>query len=50
MNLIELEESASHFIDEEDGLTSEREGARLLLSLASHVDGYKMMVGVRNIV
>ena len=31
-----LGESASPFIDEEDGLTSEREGVRSLLSLAAH--------------
>ena len=45
-----LEESASPFIDEGDGLTSEREGVRLLLSLASHADGYKMMVDAYNTV
>ena len=43
-----LEESASPFIDEGSGLTSEREIVRSLLSLASHVDGYKMMVGAHN--
>ena len=31
-----LEESASPFIDEGDGLTSEKEGVRSLLSLAAH--------------
>ena len=45
-----LEESSSPFIDEGDGLTSERERARMLLSLAAHADGYKMMVGAHNIV
>ena len=43
-------ESASPFIDEGDGLISEREGARLLLSLVAHTGGYKMMVGVHNTV
>ena len=43
-----LEESASPFIDEGDGLTSEREGVCSLLSLAAHADGYKMMVGAYN--
>ena len=45
-----LEESASPFIDEGDGFTSEREGVRSLLSLAAHAGGYKMMVGVHNTV
>ena len=45
-----MEESASPFIDEGDGLTSEREGVHLLLSLASHAGGYKMMVGAHNTV
>ena len=45
-----LEESVSPFIDEEDGLTSERERVRLLLSLAAHAGGYKMMVGAHNTV
>ena len=45
-----LGESASPFIDEGDGLTSEREGAHLLLSLVAHVGGYRMMVGAHNIV
>ena len=43
-----LEESASPFIDEGDGLTSERERVRSLLSLAAHASGYKMMVGAHN--
>ena len=43
-----LEESASPFIDEGDGLTSETEGVRLLLRLASHAGGYKMIVGAHN--
>ena len=44
-----LEESAYPFIDEGDGLTSEREG-RSLLSLAAHAGGYKTMVGAHNTV
>ena len=36
-----LGESASPFIDEEDGLTSERESVRML-SLVAHAVGYKM--------
>ena len=39
-----LEERASHFIDEGDGLTSECERIRMLLSLVVHVGGYRMMV------
>ena len=50
MNLIELEESASHFIDEEDGLTSERERIHMLLSLVAHTNGYRMMVDAHNTV
>ena len=38
-------ESVSPFIDEGDGLTSERERVRMLLSLAAHAGEYKMMVG-----
>ena len=38
-------ESASNFIDEGDGLTSERERVCMLLSLVAHAGGYKMMVG-----
>ena len=34
-----LEESASPFIDEEDGLISERERVRMLLNLAAHAGG-----------
>ena len=45
-----LEESASPFIDEGDGLTSEWEGVRLLLSLVAHVGGYRTMVGAHNTV
>ena len=45
-----LEESASPFIDEGDGHTGERERVRLLLSLATHVGGPKMMVGAHNTV
>ena len=43
-------ESASSFIDEGDGLTSERERVRMLLSLVAHTGGYRMMVGTHNIV
>ena len=53
MNLDELSflgESASPFIDEGDGLTSEREGVRLLPSLVAHADGYRTMVGAHNTV
>ena len=45
-----MEESASPFIDERDGLTSERERVRMLLSLVAHADGYKMMVDAHNTV
>ena len=45
-----LEESASPFIDEGDGLTSERERVCMLLSLAVHAGGYKMMIGAHNTV
>ena len=56
MNLESLEStyllggSASPFIDEGDGLTSEREGVRLLLSLVAHAGGYRMTVGAHNTV
>ena len=43
-------ESASPFIDEGDGLTSERDRVRMLLSLVAHAGGYRMMVGAHNIV
>ena len=43
-----LGESASPFIDEGDGLTSERERVRMLLCLFSHASGYRMMVGAHN--
>ena len=43
-------ENASPFIDEGDGLTSEREGVRMLLSLVAHAVGYKMIVGAHNTV
>ena len=43
-------ESASPFIDEGDGLTSERERVRMLLSLVAHAAGYRMMVGAHNTV
>ena len=45
-----LGESASPFIDEGDGLTSERERVRMLLCLFSHASGYRMMVGAHNTV
>ena len=48
-----LRESASPFIDEGDGLTSERERVRMLLSLVAHTGGvgvHRMMVGVHNTV
>ena len=45
-----LEESTSPLIDEGDGLTSERERVRMLLSLVAHDGGYRMMVGAHNIV
>ena len=53
MNLSELEpglleESASPFIDEGDGLTSERERVSMLLSLVAHADRYRMMAGAHN--
>ena len=53
MNLDELGflgESASPFIDEGNGLISERGRVRMLLSLVAHVDGYMMMVGAHNTV
>ena len=43
-----LEESACPFIDEGDGLRSERERVRLLLSHVAHVGGYRTMVGAHN--
>ena len=43
-----LGESASPFIDEGDGLTSERERVCMLLSLVAHVSGYGMMAGAHN--
>ena len=45
-----LEESAPPCIDEGDGFTSEREGVRSPLSLATHTDRYKTMVGAHNTV
>ena len=41
-------ESSSPFIDEGDSLISERERVRMLLSLATHADGYKMIIGTHN--
>ena len=45
-----LGESASPFIDEGDGLTSERERVYMLLSFVAHAGRYKMMVGGHNTV
>ena len=45
-----LGESASPFIDEGDGLTSERERVRMLLSLVAYASGYRMMAGTHNTV
>ena len=45
-----LGERASPFIDEGDGLTSERERVRMLLSLIAHNGGYRVMVGAHNTV
>ena len=45
-----LGESAPPFIYEEDGLTSERERVRMLLSLVAYADGYRMMVDAHNTV
>ena len=42
--------SASPFIDEGDGLTSEKERVHSLVSLAAHAGGYKMFVGAHNTV
>ena len=43
-------ERPSIFIDEGDGLTSERERVRKLLSLVVHAVSYKMIVGAHNTV
>ena len=40
--------SASPFIDEGDGFTSERVRVRMLLSFVAHAGGYKIMVGAHN--
>ena len=45
-----LGENASPFIDEGDGLTSERERVHMLLSLVAHAGEYRMMVGAHNTV
>ena len=53
MNLNQLSilgESVSPFIDEGDGLTSERERVRMLLSLVAHAGEYRRMVGSHNTV
>ena len=41
-------ESVSPFIDEGDGLTSERERVRMLLRFVAYAGGYRMMVGAHN--
>ena len=46
--LILLGESASPFIAEGDGLTSERERVRMFLSLATYDDGYRTTVDAHN--
>ena len=43
-------EGASPFIDEGDGLTSERERVHMLFSLVAHAGGYMIMVGTHNTV
>ena len=45
-----LGESISPFIDEGDGLTSERKRVRMILNLVAHADGYRRMVGAYNTV
>ena len=45
-----LGESTSPFIDEGDGLTSERERVCMLLSLVAHADEDWIMVGAHNTV
>ena len=45
-----LGESALPFIDEGDGLTSERERVCMLLSLVAHAGGYTRMVRAHNTV
>ena len=45
-----LGEGASLFIDEGDGLISERERVRMLLILVAHAGGYMMMVDAHNTV
>jgi hypothetical protein len=42
--------STSPFIDEGDGLTSERERVRMLPSLVAHSGGYEIMVSAYNTV
>ena len=50
VDLLLFGESASPFIDEGDGFTSERERVCLLLSLVAHAGGYKTIVGAHNTV
>ena len=45
-----MRESASPFIDEGDGLTSERGRVYAMLSLVAHAVGYMMIVGAHNTV
>ena len=49
LNLL-LGESTSPFIDEGPDLTNERERVCMLLNLAAHAGGYRMMVDAHNIV
>ena len=50
LNPLNVGREQSPFIDEGDGLRSERERFRLLLSLVAHAGWYGMMVGVHNTV
>ena len=50
LNQLSLVRERIPFIEEGDGLTSERERVRMLLSLVAHVGGYGMMVGAHNTV
>ena len=52
MNLMNLNVGRERipFINEGDGLTSERERVRMLLNLVAHAGGYRMMVGAHNTV
>ena len=50
MNSSLVRGKAIPFIDEGDGLTSERERVCMLLSLVAHAGRYRMMVGAHNTV